>query len=155
MSSLVPTARYICWRFKRDIDKLGPNHARDPFDMIFNRKKDKGDSEHGAGQNGGLELVTNPAYSASQPVGSIDCDTPDHEMMQSRSYHGTELRGVPEHDVQDGHTYGGSDGQHRASVPRIKDSGKEGSQMHSSALRSGALRAYSRPGGHMTSHLRV
>ena len=156
VTSLIPTARYIMWRFKRDIDKLGPLHARDPFDVIFNRKKHKDDSDMN-GQNG-VELVSNHTYNYDEGAAPVDWDNhADRRLMRSQSYHGTELRGVPEHDDEGGDGGGGERAQVRGSEGgvRRKDSGKEGSQMHSSALRSGALRAYSRPGGHMASHLRV
>ena len=153
VNSLIPTARYICWRFKRDIDKLGPVHARDPFDVIFNRKKHKDDSDgKGGGENGGVELVSNHAYGYGEGMAQMDMNDgpPDHRLIRSLTYHGTELRGVPEDDE------GGDRAQGRGSDAHRNEAGKEqGSQMHSRALRSGALRAYSRPGGHMTSQLRV
>ena len=88
----------------------------------------------------------------------MDFDSPpDQKLIRSRTYHGTELRGVPEDQVHHNHDESGDRAQGRGSdAYRHHESGKDqGSQMHSRALRSGALRAYSRPGGHMTSQLRV
>ena len=132
--SMIPTARYIYWRFKRDNQKLGKG---DPFDIIFNKKKTaNGDHEN---------LTINHLFNEEgKDVG---------ELIKSPSYHGTELRGLKTGGRENESLDAAKESQGKGNPDSIGEN--SGSQMHSHALRSGALRAYSRPVGGTRSHIRV
>ena len=158
--SLLPTAKYIYWRFKRDNEKLGKS---DPFDVIFNRRRpqqqqQRADEDRHDGRRIHGGLTVNHLF-------SDDSGEVDPELIRSPSYHGTELRGLKSaaaHGRADGPSQpnGGAppaadDAQeHHQQQQQQQQQGHDGTMMHSRALRSGALRAYSRPGG-ITSHVRI
>lgn len=161
--SLIPTARYIYWRFKRDNEKLGKS---DPFDVIFNRRKGTTDERDGGMPHDQMAAAAaNAQMHGGLTMNHLFNEDPKDvgELIRSPSYHGTELRGLASSDGKtrretssDDHNQGrrseevGGNG----GSPGLTGAPSEGTMMHSRALRSGALRAYSRPGG-MTSHVRV